>query len=42
MFVAAEKIHAPQALRIGMIDGIAEDPVAEVARRIRLASAEQV
>ena len=42
MFVAAEKIHAPRALRIGMIDGIAEDPVAEVARRIRLASANQL
>ena len=42
MFVAAEKIHAPRALRIGMIDGIAEDPVAEVARRIGLASANQL
>lgn len=42
MFVAAEKIDARQALRIGMIDGIVEDPVAEVARRIRLASAGQV
>src|SRR5262249_1996092 len=42
MFVAAEKIHAPRALRIGMIDGIAEDPVAEVARRIGLTSANQL
>ena len=34
MFVAAEKIHAREALRIGLIDAIAEDPVAEAVRRI--------
>jgi len=34
MFVAAEKIGAKQALRLGLIDAIADDPVAEAARRI--------
>jgi enoyl-CoA hydratase/carnithine racemase len=34
MFVAAEKIMAPQALRIGLVDAIADDPVAEAVRRI--------
>jgi enoyl-CoA hydratase/carnithine racemase len=33
MFVAAEKIMAPQALRIGLVDAIADDPVAEAMRR---------
>jgi enoyl-CoA hydratase/carnithine racemase len=32
MFVAAEKIMAPQALRIGLVDAIADDPVAEAVR----------
>jgi len=35
MFVAAEKITAVQALRIGLADVIAADPVAEAVRRIR-------
>jgi enoyl-CoA hydratase/carnithine racemase len=35
LFVAAEKVHAERALRIGLIDGIARDPVAEAIRRIR-------
>ncbi|HEX4783600.1 MAG TPA: enoyl-CoA hydratase/isomerase family protein [Candidatus Sulfotelmatobacter sp.] len=35
MFVAAEKIAASQALRIGLVDAIAADPVAEAVRRIR-------
>ena len=35
MFVAAEKITAVQALRIGLADAIAADPVAEAVRRIR-------
>jgi enoyl-CoA hydratase len=35
MFVAAEKITAAQALRMGLVDGIAADPVAEAVRRIR-------
>jgi len=33
MFVAAEKIRSDQALRIGLIDGIADDPVAEALRQ---------
>ena len=35
MFVAAEKISARHALQIGLIDGIANDPVAETIRRIQ-------
>ena len=35
MFVAAEKIHAGEALRIGLVDAVAEDPVAEAMRRIQ-------
>jgi enoyl-CoA hydratase/carnithine racemase len=38
MFVAAQKIMAKQALRIGLVDAIAGDPVAEATRRIREAS----
>jgi enoyl-CoA hydratase/carnithine racemase len=34
MFVAAEKVTAAQALRIGLVDAIAADPVAEAVRRI--------
>jgi enoyl-CoA hydratase/carnithine racemase len=34
MFVAAEKVGAAQALRISLIDGIAEDPIAAACRRI--------
>lgn len=34
MFVAAEKITAQHALRMGLIDAIAEDPVAEAVRRL--------
>lgn len=32
MFVAAEKLHAAEALRIGLIDQIAADPVAAASR----------
>jgi len=35
MFVAAEKITALDALRVGLIDAVADDPVAEAIRRIR-------
>jgi enoyl-CoA hydratase/carnithine racemase len=35
MLVAAEKVTATQALRMGLVDAIAEDPVAEAVRRIR-------
>ena len=34
MFVAAEKVTAAQALRIGLVDAIAGDPLAEALRRI--------
>jgi enoyl-CoA hydratase/carnithine racemase len=34
MFVAAEKLIAQQALGIGLVDAIADDPVAEAVRRI--------
>lgn len=33
MFVAAEKIDAHQALRIGLVDAVVEDPVAEAIKR---------
>lgn len=32
MFLAAEKLHAPEALRYGLIDGIADDPLAVALR----------
>lgn len=32
MFVAAEKVNASQALRIGLVDAVADDPVAEALR----------
>jgi enoyl-CoA hydratase/carnithine racemase len=35
MFVAAEKLSAADALRIGLVDAIANDPVAETIRRIQ-------
>lgn len=35
LFVAAEKVTAAQALRIGLVNAIAADPVAEALRRIR-------
>jgi enoyl-CoA hydratase/carnithine racemase len=34
MFIAAEKISAPQALRIGLVEAIADDPFAEAIRRL--------
>lgn len=34
IFVAAEKIHAKDALRFGLVDAVAEDPMAEAARQI--------
>jgi len=33
--VGAEKIMAPAALPIGLVDAIANDPVAESIRRLR-------
>jgi enoyl-CoA hydratase/carnithine racemase len=35
MFVAAEKFNAMHALQIGLVDAIAEDPMAEAMNRIR-------
>ena len=35
MFVAAEKITAPRALRMGLVDAIVADPVSEAIRRLR-------
>ncbi len=34
MLIAAEKVHAASALRIGLVDMIAEDPVAEAILRL--------
>jgi len=42
MFVAAGKVAAPEALRIGLLDAIAPDPVAEAVRRIRLSPTESL
>lgn len=39
MLVAAEKINARQALRMGLIDGIADDLLGETIRRIHLSQA---
>jgi len=33
MFIAAEKLHARQALAYGLVDALAEDPLAEALRR---------
>ena len=35
MFVAAEKVSTANALRFGLIDAIADDPVTEAIRRLR-------
>jgi enoyl-CoA hydratase/carnithine racemase len=35
LFVAAEKLHAPEAFRIGLVDAIVADPEAEAVIRIR-------
>jgi enoyl-CoA hydratase/carnithine racemase len=34
MFTAAEAIMAPQALRLGLVDAIASDPLTEAIRRL--------
>jgi enoyl-CoA hydratase len=34
IFITAEKIYAQQALRMGLIDGICNDPVADAIRRV--------
>jgi enoyl-CoA hydratase/carnithine racemase len=35
LFVAAEKLHALAALRLGLVEAIADDPVGEAVERIR-------
>jgi enoyl-CoA hydratase len=37
MLVAADKLHATDALSAGLVDAVVEDPVAEIVRRIRIA-----
>lgn len=34
MFIAAEKLHARQALAFGLVDAIADNPIAEALRRL--------
>ncbi len=34
MFLAAEKLHAPQALRYGLVDAIVEDPLAAASEPV--------
>jgi enoyl-CoA hydratase/carnithine racemase len=41
MLVAAEKLHAAEALRIGLVDAVTEDPVAEVVRLCSLQATRQ-
>ena len=38
MLLAAEKLHAPEALQIGLIDAIAQDPVAASLARVNTAA----
>jgi enoyl-CoA hydratase/carnithine racemase len=35
LFVATEKITAPQALAIGLVEAVADDPLAEALLRIK-------
>ena len=37
MFIAAEKLHAQQALAFGLVDAVVPDPLAEASRRIQAA-----
>ena len=37
MFVSAEKLHARKALEFGLVDGVAEDPLAEAVFRLETA-----
>ena len=34
MFIAAEKLHARQALAFGLVDAVADDPIAEALHRL--------
>jgi len=38
MFVSAKKIHAAEALEFGLVDGVAEDPLADAMFRIEAAA----
>jgi len=38
MLVAAEKLHANEALKMGLVDTLAKDPVEEATRRIQASS----
>lgn len=40
MFVAAEKIHADEALRLGLVEAIVENPAAEAERQLRAGAAD--
>ena len=33
MFIAAEKLHAGEALRVGLVDALSQDPIAEAIQR---------
>jgi enoyl-CoA hydratase/carnithine racemase len=37
LFIAAEKVSAARALEIGLVDAIADDPVAEALRQLTAA-----
>ncbi len=39
LFIAAEKLHAQQALALGLVDAVVQEPVAEALRRIGRRSA---
>ena len=41
MFVAAEKLDATEALQVGLVDAVADDPVAEAVRRITFSPSER-
>ena len=38
MLVAAEKLHAKDALKLGLVDAVTDDPVGEARRRIQASS----
>lgn len=42
LFACAEKIHAAEAAQLGLLDAVAEDPVADAIGRIRAARNQQL
>ena len=42
LFIAAEKISAARALEIGLVDAVADDPVAEALRQLAAASSQSL